>query len=216
MQSQNVTRDLFDQGASSGVADQVLPRVWCGEAGAAALSATRRGGGLRPRKQDINGSVLGFFDTDKCGVQSLRAGPASRTSRRTQDCLKDDTDRTSSNYNGKVNYQLNSVEQVPVPVHLGRQDAERAWRDDRPLRLSRSSGRRAAALGQRSTSSTRGSRPTSWCSTRWRSTQGGGFNLIPQIGRREHPAPGEPRHGLREPRHCTRTGSDHRPSDDGG
>jgi len=103
MQWQNVTRDLFDVGAGSG-APLKYYREYGGEAGGP-IVRNQAWWWFAAARQDINGSVLGFFDTTR-----PECNPPPDTFEQlkdTQDCLKEDL-TFIYNYNGKLNYQLNA------------------------------------------------------------------------------------------------------------
>jgi len=175
MQWRNVTRELYDQGASSGVPIKYY-REWGGEAGGPVVRNQMWWWGAFAR-QDINGSVLNFYDLDRpeCnpppeGFENLKDN---------QDCLKDDITNLT-NFNGKLNYQLNSANKFQFLYTWG----------DKKRNARGASSTRAPESVYRQTSGGPGSYnfKHTWVATdklvfdTLVQYTGGGFNLIPQKG----------------------------------
>ena len=129
LQANNITEDLFNKGgtASSGVSGSPMKLI--------TDDGFDYGGPIKRNRawfwgsygyQKIDLGILGFYDTGRSECNPPPAGYSNLKAN--QACLKGDT-TIIKNYNAKGNYQLELVEQVPVPVPELEQDPERARRE---------------------------------------------------------------------------------------
>jgi hypothetical protein len=175
MQWQNVTRDLFDVGAGSG-APLKYYREYGGEAGGP-IVRNQAWWWFATARQDINGSVLGFYDLPRAecnpppdGFENLKAN---------QDCLKEDL-TFIYNFNGKLNYQLNASNKFQFLYTYG--NKTRNARGASSIRAPESVWRQTSyGIGSFNVKHT-------WVATdklvfdTLAQYQDGGFNLLPQEG----------------------------------
>ena len=175
MQWRNVTEELFDQGAGSGAPIKYY-REYGGEAGGP-IVRNQAWWWFAAARQDINGSVLGFYDTARAecnpppeGFENLKAN---------QDCLKEDL-TFIYNYNGKLNYQLNASNKFQFLYTYGNKtrNARGANSSRAPEAVYRQTGHGIGSFNFKHT----------WVATdklvfdSLVQYQDGGFNLIPQEG----------------------------------
>jgi len=178
MQWQNVTRELFDQGAASGAPIKYY-REYGAEAGGP-IVRNQAWWWFAAARQDINGSVLGFYDTARPECNPPPDG--FENIKDNQDCLKEDLTYIY-NYNGKLNYQLDASNKFQFLYTFGdkRRNARGADSDTAPESVFRQTGHGLGSFNFKHT----------WVATdklvfdTLVQYTDGGFNLIEQPGGRD-------------------------------
>ena len=178
MQWRNVTRELFEAGAGSGAPIKYY-REYGGEAGGP-IVRNQAWWWFAAARQDINGSVLGFYDTAR---PECNPPPDSYEQLKdNQDCLKEDL-TFIYNYNGKLNYQLNASNKFQFLYTFGdkKRNARSANQNRAPESVFRQTGHGLGSFNLKHT----------WVATdklvfdSLVQYTDGGFNLIEQEGGRD-------------------------------